>query len=48
MDDERERRDLEDAERRARQGSPQPGSKDAGSGSDRGGSSRGSNGGRRF
>ena len=35
MDDDRERRDLEEAERRARTGSPQPGSKDARPSSDR-------------
>src|SRR5947207_540637 len=38
VDDERERRDLEDAERRARQGSSQSGSKNAGQGSSQSGS----------
>ncbi len=54
MDDDRERRDLEEAERRARHGSPQPGSKDARpSSSDRdssrsSGSPRGPNSGKRY
>jgi hypothetical protein len=41
IDDERERRDLEEAERRARQGSQQPGGKNADS-------QRGPNGGKRY
>lgn len=52
--EENQRRDLEETERRARQGSPQPGSKDARPSSDRdserngGGSPSGPSGGKRY
>jgi hypothetical protein len=45
VDDDRERRDLEDAERRARQGSPQPGESQPGKTAD---GQRGPNSGKRY